>query len=132
MVSLIVSVLLSLVNIGSTTAFNAIISLVTVSLITCYLISIACLLLKRIRGEALPARRWSLGRYGGIINAAAVVFLVAVYPFVFFPPTTPVDGATMNYGIVMYGGIVTLATLYYVVIGRFHFTPPVTLVKRDV
>lgn len=130
-VSLLVTILLSLINIGSTTAINAIISVTTVSLVTSYMISIACLLLKRLRRETLPSRRWSLGRFGGVINAAAFCFLLAVYPFIFFPPTTPVNAVTMNYGIVMYGGVITLATLYYVAIGRFHFTPPVILVKRD-
>lgn len=132
MVSLIVTILLSLINIGSTTAFNAIISLTTVSLLTSYLITIACILLKRIRGETLPARRWSLGPYGGVVNAASLCFLVAVYPFAFFPPAIPVNAATMNYGIVMYGGIVIIATVYYVLVGRFHYTPPVLLTRREV
>lgn len=53
--------LLSLINLGSTVAFNAILSIGVVALLTSYITSIGCILLKRIRGEELLPRRWSLG-----------------------------------------------------------------------
>ena len=59
-----VCVLLSLINIGSTTALNAILALDLASLLCSYTICILCLVFKRLRGEVLPPAQWSLGRWG--------------------------------------------------------------------
>lgn len=131
MVSLVVTILLSLINIGSTVALSAIISLTITSLISSYLISIGCVLLKRLRGEPLPPRRWSLGRFGMAINIAAMAFLIPIFIFAFFPLQTPVQKETMNWSIVMYSGMIIFATVYYWVKGRHNFIPPVALVKRE-
>ncbi|MCJ1302732.1 hypothetical protein MMC08_005536 [Hypocenomyce scalaris] len=130
-VSLLVTIALSMINIGSTVALNAILSLTTVSLLTSYMISIGCVLQKRIRGEPLPARRWSLGRYGFAVNVGAICFLAPIYVFAFFPSATPVVASTMNWGIAIYIGMLLFATGYYIIVGRFHYVPPVALVKRE-
>lgn len=65
---------MSLINLGSKVAFEAMLSLATVALMATYLISIGCVLLKRLRGEPLPPARWSLGRYGTAVNTIAVVY----------------------------------------------------------
>ena len=70
LVSLIFGVLLSLINIGSTAALNAILAVDLAALLCSYSLSIGCLLLKRFRGEALPPRKWSLGKWGAPINIA--------------------------------------------------------------
>ncbi|PIG69434.1 amino acid permease [Aspergillus arachidicola] len=132
MVSLMVTVLLSLINIGSTTALLAIVTLTIGSLMSSYVITIGCLLLKRIRGEPLPPRRWSLGRFGMAINIGALCFLVPVFVFAFFPLTSTVDRESMNWCVVMYGGIMIIAILYYIFRGRHVYIPPVALVKRDI
>ena len=58
MVSLMICVLLSLINIGSSVALNAILALGTGSILASYLICISCVALKRVRGEELPPRQW--------------------------------------------------------------------------
>lgn len=131
LVSLSVTTLLSLINIGSSAALNAILALTSVSLLTSYIIVIGCVLLKRIRRQPLPPARWSLGKLGGPINVLALCYLFAIYTFAFFPATTPVDAASMNYAIVIFGGIVIFATVYYFIYGRKQYVPPVALVKRD-
>ena len=65
---------LCLINLGSTFAFNIIISLTLLALLSTYMLSIGCLLLKRIRNERLPPARWSLGRLGLPINAFAFAY----------------------------------------------------------
>ncbi|KAN0082207.1 Amino acid permease domain containing protein [Elaphomyces granulatus] len=131
MVSLAVTVLLSLINIGSTVALGAIISLALTSLMSSYIISISCVIIKRLRGEPLPRRRWSLGKFGLPINIASLIFLMPMFVFSFFPLVTPVDTTTMNWSIVMYAGVIGFATGYYILYGRHKFIPPVALVKRD-
>ena len=131
MVSLAVTVLLSLINIGSTTALLAIVTLTIGAMMSSYFITIACLLLKRIRGETLPPHRWTLGRPGMLINIGALCFLFPVFVFAFFPLTSTVEPDSMNWCAVMYGGILIIAVVYYVLRGRYHYIPPVALVKRE-
>lgn len=129
--SLLVTSLLSLINIGSYVALNAILSLTAVSLLTSYIIVIGCLVLKRLRGQPIPPRRWNLGKLGLPINIAALCFLTPIYVFAFFPIAIPVVPATMNWAIVMYAGIMGFATVYYFVHGHKVYLAPVNLVKRE-
>ncbi|KAL9018165.1 MAG: hypothetical protein Q9185_004527 [Variospora sp. 1 TL-2023] len=59
-VSVAITCLVSLINIGSTTALNAIVALGVVALLSTYYISISCLIWRRLKGAPLPARRWTL------------------------------------------------------------------------
>ena len=131
MVSLAVTVLLSLINIGSTVALFAVVSLTIGSLMSSYIITISCVLLKRLRGEPLPPHRWTLGRFGLAVNIGALIFLLPAFVFAFFPLTAQVELSTMNWGVVMFGGIVIFATVFYLVQGRHQYIPPVVLVKRE-
>jgi len=97
MVSFVITVLLSLINIGSTVAFNAIASLGSAALISSYIVSITCVRIKRWRGQKLPPARWSLGRFGGPINDFSILYLIVVFVFTFFPETAIVDAETMNW-----------------------------------
>jgi amino acid transporter len=131
MVSLIVTILLSLINIGSQVALNAVISLTITSLLSAYIVSIGCVLLKRIRGEPLPAHRWTLGKFGLAVNLGALAFLCPLFVFAFFPLSAGVTVETMNWSVAMYVGVIGSASVYYWVRGRHHFIPPVALVKRN-
>ncbi|RDW81020.1 putative GABA permease [Aspergillus mulundensis] len=131
LVSLVVTILLSLINIGSAVALTAIVSLTITSLMSAYILSIGCILLKRLRKEPLPHRRWSLGRFGMAINIASMAFLLPAFVFSFFPLMAEVDAKTMNWSVVMYIGLIALASVYYVVRGKHHFVAPVALVSRD-
>lgn len=77
----VIVVLLSLINLGSNVALNAINSLAAVSVLTSYLISIGCLIWRRVSGEPLPPRKWSLGKYGLAINCIAFSLLLPLYFF---------------------------------------------------
>lgn len=81
LVSFCFTSLLSLINIGSSVALNAINSLAGVSVLTSYLISIGCLIWRRLYGAPLPPHEWSLGRFGLPINIAA---FCCVLPLWFF------------------------------------------------
>lgn len=69
------SFLLSLIYIGSETAFYAITSLFTVALLQCYLFSIGSILWRRIYlPQTIPKSAFSLGRWGIVTNAFALVW----------------------------------------------------------
>ena len=69
---------------------------------------------------------------GIFVNIGAVSWLCMVWVFLFFPVATPVVASTMNWNVVMFGGIVMIGLVYWFVWGRKSYTPPVFLVKRDV
>jgi len=126
-----ITTLLSLINIGSTVAFNAIGSLAVSALLGTYIISFTCLILRRVRGVPLPPRRWTLGRFGIFVNIGALLFLVWVWVFVFFPISIPVTLSTMNWNSLMFGGTMIFAIFYYLLVGRRTYTAPVDFVKRN-
>ncbi|TKA70810.1 hypothetical protein B0A55_07428 [Friedmanniomyces simplex] len=131
-VSFIVTCLLSLINLGSAVAFNAIVSLTVGAILSSYIISMSCVALRKIRKDKpLPPARWSLGRYGLAINIAAVLFLLIIYVFAFFPLGTPVTVQTMNWSSLIYGFILVFAVVYFLVYGRKVYEGPVVLVKQD-
>jgi choline transport protein len=73
--SAVFTILLSLINIGSSAAYNAIISLGIVAQMASYSTSISCVLYRRLTApHLLPKARWSLGRWGVPVNGIAVLF----------------------------------------------------------
>lgn len=131
LVSLTVTSLLSLINIGSTTALNAILALTVVSLLCSYMIVISLVILRRVRGQSLPSRRFNLGRLGLPINILAMCYLMPIFVFAFFPVTSTVTPESMNWAIVMFGGIMGFALVWYFIWGHKVYVPPVALVKRQ-
>lgn len=63
LVSLFITVVISLLNLGSATAFNSIVGLLAGSGGVSYTISIGCVLYRRIRGPPLPKSPFSLGKW---------------------------------------------------------------------
>lgn len=129
--SFIVTAILSLINLGSTVAVQAVSSLCGSLLLSSYTISVSTTLLRRFTGPSLPPRRWSLGRWGAIINIMALCFLGVVWIFSFFPLTEIVTTQTMNWNSAMFVTIVIVAMAYYFLKARHEYVGPVMLVKRD-
>ena len=114
-----------LINIGSTVAFNAIVSITLAGLFISYMIPIILLIIKRLQGEHVRMGPWTMGRLGLPVNIFSVIFLVISVLFSFFPPVTPVTLVTMNWSCVIFGGIVILGLIWYAVIGRKQYNGPI-------
>ncbi|KEQ96609.1 hypothetical protein AUEXF2481DRAFT_4085 [Aureobasidium subglaciale EXF-2481] len=111
-----VSVLLSLINLGSTTAFYGIVGLGQATQSMSYIISIMCVLYRRIKSpEQLPPARWSLGRsWGPIINVFAILFSVNCFIWSLSPPTLPVTPTNFNVaGALILGIFILMLVTYY-------------------
>lgn len=130
-VTLTVSSLLACINIGSSVALNAINSLGSTAILASYITTIGCLIWRRFFRAPLPPRRWSLGRFGLIINIAAIFFLLPIFFFEFWPLSTPVTPTNMNWSSTMFGGCLIVAMIYYFVKARHEYVGPVTLIKRE-
>lgn len=121
--------LLSLIQIGSDVAFTVLVSLSTLGIMSTYLLSIGCVLLKRIKGEKLPFARWSLGRFGLAINAFSVLYSLFIVIICCFPLNLPVDTASANWAPLIWVGVMIIAVIAYVTYGRKVYTPPVSFIE---
>ncbi|KAH7359497.1 amino acid/polyamine transporter I [Pyrenochaeta sp. MPI-SDFR-AT-0127] len=129
-VSYIIAVLLSLINIGSTSAFNIITSLGTGALISSYIVSISCVTLIRLRGGQLLPSSFSLGRVGLPLNIFSVMFLTLAFVMTFFPPVPHPSPAVMNWNILVFGVVLVFSIVYFLVKGRYRYVGPVEYVKK--
>ncbi|KAL9102715.1 MAG: hypothetical protein Q9163_002178 [Psora crenata] len=136
-----VACLIGLINIGSSTAFNIVISLGVCSLYASYIITEALLLWHRLTGGVKSPRDVSShtgepneliwgpfhvpGILGIIVNGFAVVFGLIIFFFSFWPVATPVVAATMNYSSLTMGAVVLFALFYYVVWARRTYKGPI-------
>ncbi|KAF2437209.1 hypothetical protein P171DRAFT_459286 [Karstenula rhodostoma CBS 690.94] len=122
----LITVLLSLINIGSLVAFNAIISLQIVSLMFTYFCSLSCVLYRRLYYlELLPVARWSLRRWGPLVNAVGLAYVMFAFFWCFWPNGTPVNAETFNWSVAMFVRVLVLALVMYAVEGRKVYVGPV-------
>lgn len=137
----LVSCIIGLINIGSATAFNAVISLGVSSLYASYFLTESMLLWHRIRGTIrhptqMAGATWNAnelvwgpfhvpGVWGILLNAFAVGYGIIVFIFSFFPQSVTPEAAHMNYACLMTGTIMLGATIYYYLYARKVYTGPV-------
>lgn len=122
------SIILSLINIGSAVAFNALLSLSTVALMATYILSVGCVALRRFRGHALPPARWSLGRLGLPINVAALLYTVWGFFWSFWPNSYHVSAVNFNWACVLFVGLMSISAMVYAVSARHVYEGPVAKV----
>lgn len=89
--TIMITVVLSLILIGSSLAFSIIASLFGVALMSSYLVSISTLVYQRYRGNRLPRTRFSLGRAGLWVNIATICFDAFVLVMVRRARSSPPD-----------------------------------------
>jgi amino acid transporter len=130
--SCIISCLLSLINIGSSTAFNAIISLNTGALMFTYTLSISCVCYRKIWiPHTLPLHRWDLGRWGLVINIVGLCYCVFAMFWSFWPTEMPVSADNFNWSIVIFAAVFILSLVMYAVKGIKEYEGPVMAVHSE-
>jgi choline transport protein len=128
--SCMVAILLSMIYIGSPVAFYAITSLLTVALLQCYCLSIGCVLWRRIYyPQTLPPAKFSLGRAGAPLNAAAVIYALWGFFWSFWPQYTPVTASGFNWASPIFVATLVVAGVYYVCRAKKCYAGPVTEVE---
>ena len=177
----LLAALLTLIYIGSDTAFNDVVSLTITGFYGSYFLPCAFLLYHRTRGHVLPYGTetnnrgilptpgsaeedqqavepvvgdektadlhavegltelvqgrfvWGPWRIPGVLgmvnNLYACVYMIFVIFWSVWPPATPVSASTMNYSVVVTGGIMLLSGVWYVIRGRREYKGP--LVEDD-
>jgi choline transport protein len=117
--------LLQLINIGSTTALYAILSLSLLALYLSYVIPIFFFALARLRGDHIPYGPFRLGRWGMPINLFSIVYGIFIIIWLPFPPYMPVTALNMNYGGPVVGFVIIFALIDWFIWGKKRFTVPV-------
>lgn len=170
----LLSALLTLIYIGSPTAFNDVISLTITGFYGSYFLPSAFLLYHRIKGhvaskktltaatpDPLPETSQTIGEnseekpkstdpttntpdfaiaiaqiqlawgpfhipgiLGIINNTYACLYMIFVIFWSVWPPVTPVDATTMNYSVVVTGGVIIFSVVWYWVRGRKEYDGP--------
>ena len=149
-VSTINACLLVLINIGSTTAFQDVVSLVLSCFYASYLIACSLLLYRRCTGaiQSTPQNStlsdeagaplcltWGSWRVPGVLgvinNSIACAYLVILLFFSFWPASRLVSAGDMNYSIAVTGFVVLFSVLYYAFWARKFYTGPVVEIRSD-
>lgn len=140
----IIAVLLSFIGLGSSVAFNDVVSLSINGLYTSYLIGNSLLLYRRVTGgikayspsdttltntpdaEHLTWGPWRIPEpFGTIINVFGCAYMFTILLFSFWPIGVNPDAASMNYSSLMCGAVVIFSVVYYAIWGRKSYTGPV-------
>ena len=122
----IIAMLLSVINIASSTAFNAIISLTTISLYISYLLPVILMTLRRLKGHRIAFGPFTLGRYGLVTNLYSIVWGIFACVFVVFPTTVPVTAENMNYASLVFGGAMIFSGVAWFVYGKDRYHGPIS------
>ena len=121
----VVLFILGLINIGSSTAFNAIISITLIGQYTSYALPIILMVMRRFNRKHIPFGPWTLGRLGLPINCCAIGFSALIITFMVFPPYQPVTAENMNYASAVLGVAVVISAASWFATGRNVYTGPV-------
>ncbi len=132
-----ISLLLGLINIGSTKALSTILSFTTSSWEAAAAIPLALLLWNRCTNKIQSHRRdsfisadhdteiplvWGPWRipepFGIVINTAGLIWITITFFFSFWPSSPGVEAADMNYSVALTGFWLLFGVIYYFTIGK--------------
>lgn len=127
----VIQMLLGLIYLGNSSAFNAFVSVGVIALAVSYGIPISLSMLKGRRG--VKSARWTPGNtIGWIVNSIAVSWIAFELVLFSMPTAIPVTETTMNYASVVWVGFMAISGIWYIVHARhgeyfFAFTPKVLI-----
>ena len=146
-VTTLLACLLSLINLGSSTVLNDVLSLSIAGFYASYFMCCILMLWCRCTGaiEVAGAGEYSAskvdpatgetqlvwgpwripGALGIANNAFACGYTIVIWIFSFFPPTNPTSASTMNYASLVTGTVILFSIAYYLVWGRKQYKGPV-------
>ncbi|KAL1967540.1 hypothetical protein VTN77DRAFT_3055 [Rasamsonia byssochlamydoides] len=113
----VIQMLLGLINLGSTSAFTAFVSVGVVALAVSYAIPIGASLFHR-REEVNKAHFTCGPVLGPVVNVVALLWIAFELVLFCMPTALPVTAASMNYAAVVFVGFMTVSAVWYVVYAR--------------
>lgn len=120
----VVQILLGLIDLGSTSAFQAFISVGVMALALGYMIPIAISLFSNRREEVSKAR-WNCGRVvGPVVNVLAIAWIAFEMVLFSMPDALPVTAVSMNYASVVLVAFMLIALCWYLIHARKVYKGP--------
>lgn len=113
----VVQMLLGLINLGSSSAFLAFVSVGVISLAVSYGIPIAISMV-HWRKDVNDAR-WTMGKsMGWVVNSISLLWIAFETVLFSMPTTLPVTTVTMNYAVVVLMAFMVISAVWYAVYAR--------------
>lgn len=117
--------LIQIINIASTTALEAILSLGVLGLYLSYILPILFFLLTKLRGGDIPEAPFRMGpMLGYAVNIFALCYGIFIAIWLPFPSFVPVTWENMNYAGPVLGVVILFAIGDWFVTGRKRFVVP--------
>lgn len=130
-----IAFIVSFIQIGSTTAFNAVLSLSSLTLYISYMVPIIFLIIKKVQApDSIPYGPWQIWgpRWVGLsVNIFGVIYGLYIIAFLPFPSTVPVTWVNMNYGGIVVGVVMIFALCDYITFGRKRWLGPAKKLAED-
>ena len=126
--------LISLINIGSTEAMGAFISVFVAAYFSSFMLAAGIMLHKRLTTpeSALPWGPFRLKRLGVPITIITMVYTIIAFFFTFWPVTPAVNAITMNYNVLLFGGTILFALFFWAFWGRKVYKGPIIEVESSI
>lgn len=123
---LTVAALLGLLMFASPVAIGAVFSIGAIGQYTAFTLPVALKLFFDGKSRRFRPGPWNLGRFSKPLGAIAVAWWALITPALCFPAVKGKDltALTMNWTVVIYGGSMILAMIYYAVSARKWFKGP--------
>ncbi|CAG7559232.1 unnamed protein product [Fusarium equiseti] len=119
----VIEMLLGLIYLGSSSAFNAFIAVGVIGLAASYGIPILLSMLTRRAG--VNTAPWTFGKhFGWVINVLALAWICFEMVLFTMPVAIPVNPVTMNYAVVVFFGFMAISAVWYVVHARHVYKGP--------
>lgn len=126
----VIQMLLGLINLGSSSAFTAFVSVGVIALAVAYAIPIALSLLHG-RSEVSKAR-WNCGPvFGVVVNVLSLLWIAFELVLFSMPTALPVTNVSMNYASVVFVSFMAIAGFWYAIYARTCMFTPVLCVVCD-
>ncbi|KAH6668109.1 polyamine transporter TPO5 [Plectosphaerella plurivora] len=117
-----VDCVLGCIYFGSSAAFNSFTGVATLCLLSSYCVPVLVNLLNGRR--AMRDSPYPLGRFGFLINAVCVVWIIFASVIFCLPVSLPVTASTMNYASVVFAGFGIISAGWYFAFARKNFKGP--------
>ncbi|KAJ0094831.1 hypothetical protein Patl1_15083 [Pistacia atlantica] len=122
--SAVISFCMALTYLGSTVAFQAMVSIATIGLYIAYALPIF-FRVTLARKSFIPGP-FNLGRYGVLVGWVAVLWVATISVLFSLPVAYPITSETLNYTPVAVGGLLVLTISSWIFGARHWFRGPIT------
>ncbi|XP_044494433.1 amino-acid permease BAT1-like isoform X2 [Mangifera indica] len=125
--SAVISFCMALTYLGSTVAFQAMVSIATIGLYIAYALPIF-FRVTLARKSFVPGP-FNLGRYGVLVGWVAVVWVATISVLFSLPVAYPITSETLNYTPVAVGGLLLLTASSWIFSARHWFKGPIANIE---